>query len=347
LVLGIKALILIFAVQAVITLHRTHSGWLNIWNRWDAVHYLALAEHGYVAEGEGRFSIVFFPLFPWLARAASFITSSYIGGVFLVSGIASLAAGLLFYRLVRLDEPEPVARNAVWFLFIFPTAYFLHVGYTESLFLALTLGCVFAARTERWWLAGLLGALASMTRVNGLLLGPVLFVEALQQFVLTRRINWRWLWMGLVPLGFLVYLAINYHVTGDPFTFSKIMEEHWFKKLAPPWSGLRELWSRLPGDVTEGPYEFFFIVVCFVCLVWSCISLRPSYALWVTLNWILIISTSFILSVPRYMLTLFPIFILFARATTNRPLPYALLTVFSLLCLGLYCSRFVQGLWAF
>ena len=41
------------------------------------------------------------------------------------------------------------------FLLIFPTAYFLHIGYTESLFLALVLGSFLAARTDRWWLAGL------------------------------------------------------------------------------------------------------------------------------------------------------------------------------------------------
>ena len=77
--------------------------------------------------------------------------------------------------------------RAAWFLLIFPTAYFLHIGYTEALFMALVLGSFLAARTERWWLAGLLGGLAALTRVNGLVLMPALPAEALTQWFTIRR----------------------------------------------------------------------------------------------------------------------------------------------------------------
>ncbi len=346
-VLGLKALLFTFAVQSVITLDRDYKGWKEIWNRWDAVHYLALAKHGYVAEGPERFAIVFYPLYPWLVRAAAFLTCNYLTAAFLVSGLASVAVALLLQRLARLDESRAVARNAVWFLFIFPTSYFLHIGYTESLFLALTLGCVLAARLNRWWLAGLLGACACATRVNGLLLLPVLAVEALSQLRLARRINLRWLWIGIVPSGFLAYLWLNYRVTGNFFAFSKIMEEHWYKKFTSPWLGIRDVYWRLPGDVTQGQHELFYIALGFVCIIWAWVRLRPSYAVWITCNWILINSTAFVVSVPRYMLTFFPIFILFAQLCTGRRWPYAMVTVFSLLFFGLYASRFVQGLWAF
>ena len=347
LVLSIKALLFVFAVQGVITLTRRYAGWKEIWNRWDAVHYLALAKNGYVAEGPERFSIVFFPLYPWLVRAAAYLTCNYLTATFLVSALASVAAALLLQRLVRLDESPAVARNAVWFLLIFPTSYFLHIGYTESVFLALTLGCVLAARHNKWWLAGLLGALACLTRVNGLLLGPVLAIEALTQLRRTRRIDFRWLYIGILPLGFLGYLWLNYHVTGNFFAFSKIMEEHWFKKFTAPWIGIRDVYWRLSGDVMEGQHELFYITLGLVCVIWSWVRLRPSYAVWVTTNWLLINSTSFILSVPRYMLTFFPIFILLAQFCTARRWAFALVTVFSLLFFGLYASRFAQGLWAF
>jgi Mannosyltransferase (PIG-V) len=347
LVLLLKALIFTFAVQSVITLKRDSGGWKEIWNRWDAVHYLALAKHGYVTKGDERFSIVFYPLYPWFVRAIAFVTCNYLAAVFVASGIASVAAALLLQRLARLDESKAVAWNAVWFLFIFPTSYFLHIGYTESLFLALTLGCVLAARTDRWWLAGALGACACLTRVNGLLLIPVLGVEALSQLWVTRRINWRWLWIAIVPAGFLGYLWLNHHVTGDYFAFSKIMEAHWYKKFTPPWLGISDVYWRLAGDVTEGQHELFYIALGLIFIIWSWVRLRPSYAVWITCNWLLINSTSFILSVPRYTLTLFPIFILLAQACTGRRLPFAIVTAFSLIYLGLYASRFAQGLWAF
>jgi Gpi18-like mannosyltransferase len=348
LILGIKALVLTYAVQAVATTMPAHAGWLEIWKRWDATHYLRLAEKGYVAMGEARVSLVFFPLYPWVVRIVAFIVRNYLIAAFVVSGIASVAAGLLLQRLTRCDEPEEVARNTVWFLFIFPTSYFLHCGYTESLFLAHTLGCLLAARLDRWAIAGLLGAAACLTRVNGLMLVPVLAVEVWLDYRDKRRLDLRWLWLGIVPFGFLAYLWLNYHVTGDFFAFSKIMGEHWYKKFTPPWVGIRDVWLRAIGmNVNEGLNEFLAIVLITICTIWSWLRLRPSYATWMTLNWLLINSTTFVLSVPRYTLMLFPVFILFARACTGRSFWFAMLTVWSLLYLALYTSRFVQGLWAF
>src|SRR5215211_7010609 len=86
---------------------------------------------------------------------------------FFVSGVASVAAGLLLYRLARADgEPEEVARGAVFYLLVFPTAYFLHIGYNEGLFLALVLGAFLSARGRNWRAAGLLGFFAALTRIN-------------------------------------------------------------------------------------------------------------------------------------------------------------------------------------
>ena len=347
-VLAIKALLLSFAVQAVASYAPKHRNWLEIWDRWDASHYLRLAEQGYVASGDGRVSLVFFPLYPWLVRMVAWVARDYILAALIVSGFASVATALLLRRLARCDEPEEVSRNAVWFLLIFPTSYFLHIAYTESLFLALTLGCFLAMRKAHWALAGLLGAAACLTRVNGLLLLPALGMEVALQYWQTRRINLRWLWLGLVPFGFLGYLWLNYEVTGDFFAFTKIMHEQWYKKFASPWFGIYEVYLRALGmNINEGLNELIGIILVTICVVWSWISLRASYAVWITLNWLLINSTAYVLSVPRYALTLFPIFLLFARASTGRSFWFAMLTVWSLLYFALYVSRFAQGVWAF
>ncbi len=348
LVLGIKLLLFTFAIQAVASFSLTHPGWLASWNRWDAIHYLHLAQHGYVAAGDDRVSLVFFPLYPWLVRLTAWIVRDYQVASLVVSGFASVAAALLLFRLARCDETEEVSRHSVWFLLIFPTSYFLHIGYTESLFLAFTLGCFLAAREEHWALAGLLGAGACLTRVNGLVLVPALATEVLLRLWKTRRIDWRWLWLGFIPLGFLAYLWLNHEVTGDYFAFTKIMHEHWYKTFATPWSGIYDVYLRAWGlNINEGFNELVAIVLVTICMVWSWFTLRPSYAVWITLNWLLINSTAYVLSVPRYALTLFPIFILFARACTGRRFCFALLTVWSILYLALYTGRFAQGMWAF
>lgn len=348
LALGVKALIFLFAALAVGTLFDRYESMMEMWNRWDAVHYLSLAEYGYVAEGERRFSIVFYPLYPWLVRMFALSTGNYFGAALVVSGLASIGAALLLRRLTSIDHEAGVARQAVWFFLISPTSYFLHIGYTESLFLALVLGSLLAARTDHWAAAGMLGALACLTRVNGLVLGPTLLMEAFLQFRIARRINWRWLWIGVVPLGFLLYLALNYHVTGNPFAFSPIMEEHWFKKFTPPWVGIYEVWLRTPEiNLTEGLQELVFIAVGFVGIVWCWLRLSPTYGVWMTLNWLLINSTDFVVSVPRYSLTFFPLFILFARLAQQRPVAGLLLSVVSLFFLALYATKFAYGTWAF
>jgi Gpi18-like mannosyltransferase len=347
-VLVLKGLVLFLAVLSVGTLFDQYETWSTLWSRWDASHYLSLAEKGYVSEGEGRFSIVFYPLYPWLIRAVAFVGPSYFGAALVVSGVAAIAAALLFRRLVELDHPAKVARLAIWFLFIFPTAYFLHIGYTESLFLALVLGCLLAARKQYWAVAGVLGALACLTRVNGLLLVPTLLVEAWLQYRVTRRINWRWLWIGAAGLGFAGYLFLNYRVTGDPFAFSPIMEKNWYKKITFPWVGIRDVWLRIPSfNLQEGLWEFIFIVFAFLCTVWCWIKLRPTYAIWMTFNWLLVNSTTYVVSVPRYCLTLFPIFIILALLAAARPLAGRIMTALSLLLLALFATKFAHGTWAF
>jgi Gpi18-like mannosyltransferase len=348
LVLVLKGLVLFLAALGIQTLFDQNESWRTLWTRWDASHYLSLAENGYTDTGDGRFSIVFYPLYPWLVRAVAFVWQSYFGAALLVSGAASVCAALLLRRLVELDHPAKVARLTVWFLFIFPTAYFLHIGYTESLFLALVVGCVLAARKQYWAVAGMLGALACLTRVNGLLLVPTLMVEAWLQYRVARRINWRWLWIAAPGLGFAAYLFLNYRVTGDPFAFSKIMEEHWYKKITPPWIGIQDVWHRIfTFNLTEGLHEFIFIVLSFLATVWCWKKLRPTYAIWMTLNWLLITSTTFVVSVPRYCLTLFPIFIILARLGAERPLVGRIVSAASLLLLALFAMKFAHGTWAF
>ncbi|HEX8150422.1 MAG TPA: hypothetical protein VF591_24780 [Pyrinomonadaceae bacterium] len=358
LVLAVKALLLLYGVQAFVVWKNEWVGpfysWLAIWNRWDAPHYLDIARMGYVSAGVEARWIVFFPLYPWLVRAAAFVLRDELTGAFFVSGVASVAAGLLLYGLARADgEPEEVARGAVFYLLVFPTAYFLHIGYNESLFLALALGAFLAARSRRWRAAGLLGCLAALTRINGVLLLPALAFEAWDEYRgAGRRARAGWLWLLLVGAGFGVYLLINWWVLGDPRAFLKMQGEHWFKSPTWPWVGIKgawdATWGRAPSDSQMiGWHEFFFILLGLGLTAWAWLRLRASYAVWMTCNWLLWTSTKFALSVPRYTLVLFPAFILLGRLRASRPAWGAAVAVWSLLMLALFSARFAQGYWAF
>jgi hypothetical protein len=341
---------------------------LEIWNNADAPHYLDLAALGYRAQDPGVLTIdghvrpypndlglyiVFFPLYPWLVAAVRFVVPDVLLSAFVVSGIASLVVGPLLYRLVKADEGPDIGLRAVWFLLVFPTAYFLHIGYTESLFLGLVLGSFLAARTNRWWLAGVLGGLAALTRINGLVLIPALAAEAWLAWDEDpeHRLHVEWLAVGLVAVGFGGYLALNQAVYGDPFAFLQVQSSHWFKSLAPPWQGIGGLITvtgeRDPSRaLMSGWMELAFIVLGLLGTVVAAFRFRPSWFVWMAGNWLLFTSTSFVLSVPRYSLTLFPLFAWFALMSRRVGVGIAI-SVVSLGLLAYFASLFAQGQWAF
>jgi hypothetical protein len=353
-VVSIKALLFLFAGQSyqVLQDQRVNGarGWLEIWNRWDALNYQKLAQFGYSATGELQPLLVFYPLYPWTVRLFAFITRDYLLSAFVVSTLASLVVVVVFLRLVELDYSRELAQRAVWFLFIFPTSYFLHIGYTESLFLMLALSCVYSARKQRWFAAALFGALTCMTRANGLVLGPVLVMEAFQQYRTTRRWQWQWLYIGLVAVGFGGYLLLNKHVTGNAFAFTSLMQQFFSKTLSTPITGIDNALgslSRAPSEAEMiGMQEVLFITLGLICTIVSWIKLRPAYSVWMTGNWLLFVSVSFVLSVPRYTLTMFPIYILFSLLAARR-VWLAVITVWSILYLSFFASLFAWGRWAF
>jgi Gpi18-like mannosyltransferase len=355
-VLVIKFLILVFAAQSyqIVTDQRLEgtNSFLGIWKRWDAVSYLKIAESGYTAIGEDRFLIVFFPFYPVLIALLGIVLGDNLLSAFIVSGIASIALGLCFRELVRLDYSEKTAQFAVLFLFIFPTSFVLHIPYTESLFLALTVGCFLVARKQLWITASILGFFACLTRINGLILFPALLFEAWSEYRETRRINRRWLSLLLIPAGFGAYLALNYFVTGNATMFLVHQREHWGKYLRFPYSGIRgtyELiyWEEPSAAQMHGVQELLFIGIGLYATIFGWRYLRNSYRIWMLANWLLFVSTSFILSIPRYTLVMFPLFILMALTARKNWWANVLFIVWSVLFLSLFTIQFARGWWAF
>ncbi|MEX2137612.1 MAG: mannosyltransferase family protein [Chloroflexota bacterium] len=344
---------------------------LRMWSHWDAPHYLDLVVFGY-RDGDSSglvgphgyrsiypedlaLYIVFYPLFPWLATVVNVVVDDPLVSAFVVTTVASMFVAPLLYRLVRHDEEPAVAMRAAWFLLIFPTAYFLHIGYTEALFMALVLGSFLAARTERWWLAGLLGGLAALARVNGLVLIPALAAEAFTQWLqrppAERRLRVEWLAIGLVGVGFGIYLGLNYVIYGSPLEFLRVQHDHWFKSLSWPWEGIDAVFGWLgaakPDNVLmQGWMELLFIAIGLAGTIFAAFRFRPSWFIWMAGNMLLFVSTSFVMSVPRYALTLFPLYVALAVAS-RRTAVLVLISTVSLAGLIYFAGRFATGAWAF
>jgi mannosyltransferase PIG-V len=326
---------------------------LEIWTSWDTRHYIRIAEYGYGTSGDANNNLIaFFPLYPYLTKVFTLVFQSYMLSALIISNLAYAVAAYFLYELVKLDYEEEDAYRAVIYFSVFPTAYFLHAAYTESLFLALSIGSFYFARKKMWALASVLGMLSAATRITGIILLPVLIVEYLSQKEYKLRdikINFLWIW--IIGLGLVSYLILNYMVDGDPFYFLGVQQESWSRKLALPYEGFLNAVRGLPGRSPSGAFagdwaEIIFAVLGLAGVIYSFFRLRISYSLYVLLTWLLVTSSVIWLSIPRFTLTMFPLIILMALFGRRRGVNFTIIFL-SLICYALFLSQFVRFRWAF
>ena len=325
---------------------------MNMFNHWDAPHYVDIAKNWYINSGDQANFIVFFPLYPILIHLFTFDYNYSNLSALIISNVCSLIAFLYLYKLTKLEFDDKVATKAVVFLSIFPIAYFLSVPYTEGLFFALTIASIYYARLGKWQLAGTISMLAALTRIAGILLLPVLFVEYFhQKGWKPKKIDFHVLWIFLALAGFLIYLGINYQVTGSPTTFLNVEATHWFNKL-DPWGGLNAAYSwatnaSYPDNVGNGLAPIGFAVFGLLMVGVSILRrLRPVYVVYMVLSWALAVSTSWWISVPRYIMAIFPMFMLLGLLTKRKAINITIAIVSTaLLCY--FTIFFARGWWAF
>ena len=343
------------------------------WDHWDAQHYLYLATRGYGATGDARNLIAFFPLYPALISAVAATGLPARSAALLISNIAGVVAAILLYEIAaapgveraaalaapgveraavspRQELREHAAFRAAAFFVVFPTAYFLLVGYTEALFCALAFGAVFATRRQRWLFAGLLGGLAAASRFTGLALLPFLLIELFDARHTRRAVGQAILAPMLVVLGFLTYLATNLLVLGDAFAFISVQRQHWSHSLAAPWVGfadaIRGISWRVPWEkLTVGGGEAIGGVAAYAATILSWLRLRPSDAAYATVLTVMATFLPFWLSIPRYLLGMYPLFLLVGRISQRWV--YLAMVSASFVSLLVFSLAFGRGYWAF
>jgi len=196
----------------------------------------------------------------------------------------------------------------------------------------------------------LLGGLAAAARLSGLALVPLLVIE-----LITVRRSLRSLWQVIVPplligLGFLTYLLTNLLVLGDPLAFLAVQREHWSHSLAAPWVGfadaVRGISWRVPWEkLTVGGGEIAGGITAYATATLSWLRLRPSDAAYATVLTVMVTFLPFWLSIPRYLLSMYPLFLLVGRIH-SRWLYLAMVAV-SFTALVVFALAFGRGFWAF
>ncbi len=148
------------------------------WYHWDAIRFATIATHGYPSLDYAAF----FPLFPALAHVFSVVTHrDILESTMFISSVAFLGALIVLYRFVEMEFDRETAKRTALYLSIFPTTFFFFAGYNESLVLFFMLLCFYTLRRGSWWLAGLFGFLATLTRSLGVFMALIFVCEYARQ----------------------------------------------------------------------------------------------------------------------------------------------------------------------
>jgi hypothetical protein len=306
-------------------LGRTHAFW-DTFARYDSGWYWGIARDGYHYVEGGRSNLAFFPVYPMAMRAAGELLGGrprhYIFGGVLVSWLMSGIGLVMLYRLAREDLDADAAWRAVVLAAVFPFAFFFGVVYSESTFFALTVSACYGFRTRRWGLGGIAGALAVCSRVNGVLMLPVLTWLAWKatnaSTVASRAQRLRAAAaLAVVVAGFATWCGYVYALSGSPFEWASSITRWDYQPGGSPLPVLGGLVGALVRDpytfLTQahaGPYDTLNGLTALATLgiapfVWR--RFGAAYGLFMLLNLALPLSSGQLEGLGRYCSVLFPL----------------------------------------
>lgn len=342
--------VLLLGWSAIVVRDLGHWSWQALyapWTAWDGVWYTGIARGGY-----SRLDLAaFFPLYPLLIRATAPLVggSEEVAGL-LLANLACLAAFLVLRLLVEEEFDRRVARRTLLLYVCCPLSIFLAAAYSESLFLLLAAGAALAAHRRRWLLAGACITLATLARSTGVLLLAFPAAAALRlareragsgqsralRDVLFKDLRVRLLAALIAPLLTLAAWEfwLDRHFGVAHATFIALRSVGWQRYPGWPWAPLFQAAGLLLGPLSSEatlelardlPFILLWIALALVMLAMSVTprgttrKLPPGYTLytWTTLVLTLTLAThtrpfDVLISMPRYMLVVFPCFVLLA-----------------------------------
>ena len=324
----------------------TFRGAIEFWRCLDSGHYLDITREWYVpksfletteewfqnGDDVGRVvQLVFLPGYPLAVYPVYRILGNDVIAGLLVSFAAFPAACCVLYRLMRLDRGHRTALRTVVMLLLLPGGFFFIAPMSESLYLLLALSALYCFRKKRYLIAGLLGAYCAFTRTVGLLLVAPLVLEWVHAFPKPHCGRKKWTLGALsvlfVPVGFLAYMWINRTVSQNPLQFLTYQHRWWSQHLGWFFNTASYQTSYFSEAVRDGNTENVFglwlpnVLWYFGALglfAFTSKKLRPSYASWFIGYFVIAIGATWLLSGPRYLLSMPVVAMMLAAVTEKR-----------------------------
>jgi hypothetical protein len=282
-----------------------HYAVLGIWERFDTLWYLHIAQHGY----DQPMAVIFHPLYPAAIRAVSWILPPTVAALV----VSTVAAFFACWGLLRLAPPDLQSRGRLRMLILFsvwPASFILFAGYAESLTLALIVWSVGFAREENWWPAALLGFAAGLARPSGVLVSIPLFVLAWR----SRRVQA--LVVLLAPLGTLGYWGWL-HWTGR-LSVVEAYRVYQGTPFAPPWESVILATRMIAGGDTLLAIKLGLIVLAAVLCLRREVRLEDKLFAIAAILQMLMYTGRPLIGTARYVLMLYPTFLAWGLYADRR-----------------------------
>lgn len=330
---------------------------LTVWAHFDGVHYLTIIFRGYHAADLIQ---AFFPLYPLLVR---FLSASPINVLLLgvtVSTLSFLCSLVVLSKLTSIIAPTASPVKVVLLLLLFPTSFFFTSFYSEGLFLLLVLLSFLSIEKKSFALAALLGALASATRLAGIFVVPAFLFVWWKEFsylglkMATNPKSLARLFWSIFPVvGLGAYMFFLSQDFSDPLLFVHVQDEFGALRETDRLILLYQVFFRyvkMLFTVYPISLTYFTVLLEFGAGVLGLLAtvlvykfLPRHYFVYTLFSYIAPTLTGTFSSMPRYLLTMFPIFMVLALKLSTKM--YAIWLLASAILLIVATVIFTTGKW--
>jgi hypothetical protein len=336
----------------------------GVWLRWDTLWYIRYARDGLLPADHPEYR-AFWPLYPWMIRAvAPLLGGSHLAAGILVANLALVVGIALFYRLTEIETDTEVARRGIRYMLLFPSAFFFYAAYSESVFLLFSVAAFLAARRRQWGWAGLWTAGAALLRIPGAFIIPALGFEYLRQrcgdraWAAFRDAKWRREtivhgWPFAIMAAGAAFMPAYTALFLEGGNVDTVVEFHVRTAVSGagivfPWQALAEAVGALVGAqfYVIQPFDLAITLLFLGLTVLAFWRLPATYGLYMIVTMLALLVRSIpqqpLISASRYVLVLFPGFILLAQlgrsGWRNRLILYPFLLGF-----GFMAGEFMIG----